>query len=511
MKLVPALSLPLVLSLAACGGAREASIGPLHADIPVPGQRAAAETAKSGPKESPPAPLASRESPFPKVLRTRLANGLSVETVEARALPLVQLRVLIRAGNGYGGTPGVAKLTAELLKDGGARGMSSAELLRRVETLGATLTVDVDFDATRLGLAVTNDELPQALDLVAAIVREPAFDEKELLKLKAREKDQADDNARSSGTWMATRVLFRELYTQENPYSSFDVVPSEIARINGLTIRDFHRRFYVPKNVDVVLAGDIDGSAAAKAVEKSFGDWKGGDPPKVSFPPAIPLAKTRVVVVNRPKSTQSDVFVASLIADRKTPDWPAIRVANQILGGVPAGRLFLDVREQRSLAYSTTSRVIELANGPEPLVISAGTQTPKTAEAVDGLLDNVRKIAGAPVSVAETESARRYLSDVFAIRMETIGSIADMVVLQDALGLPDGYWDTYRAEVRATVPETASAAAHKIFHADPSLIVVSGDADAIGATLTRFGEVAVIDPEHDFQTLRTLPAEPASR
>jgi predicted Zn-dependent peptidase len=491
-------------ALAACGGGT-ASIGPAVVDVPLPSGHEATARRDEAATETPPPPLASRESPFPKVARTKLPSGLDVAVAEAHALPLVQVRVLVRAGGGYGGVAGAAEMTAELMKDGGTRAMSSAQVLERIESLGATLSVDVDMDSSRLGLAVPKNELDAALSILAEVVTHPAFDEGELGKLKGRKRDEARDNARSNGTWMATRALFHELYAQENPYSTYDLVPSEIGKISGLTVREFHARYWVPKNASVILVGDVDGGAATKAVEKAFGAWRGGDPPRQAFPPAIALARRRVILVSRAKSAQSDVLVTSLVPPRATPDWPALRVANQVLGGGVSGRLFQDVREQRSLAYSAQSRIMELSHGEQPLVVYVGTQTPKTGAAVQGALENLERMLSAPPTDAETESARRYLSDVFAIRMETIGSIADLLAQQSSMGLPDGYWDGYRAAVRATDAAQAGAAAAKIVKPSQCLIVVAGDADVIAPVLVHFGEVTILDPTEEFRAVKTLP------
>jgi zinc protease len=497
----------LASALCACG-TEAASIGPAVVDIPV--RIGSPSTASNAGAEmvAPPPPLASRESPLPKVARTKLASGLDVAVAEAHALPLVQVRVLVRAGGGYGGIAGAAEIAAQLLKDGGTRTMSAAQVLDRIESLGATLSVDVDMDSSRLGLAVPKDKLAAALAILAEVVTEPAFDEGELGKLKGRKKDEAKDNARSNGTWMATRALFHELYAQENPYSTYDLVPSEIAKVSGLTVRDFHRRYWVPKNASVILVGDVDSATASKAVEKAFGGWKGGEPPKQAFPPAIALARRRVVLVSRPKSTQSDILVTSLVPPRTTPEWPAIRVANQVLGGSGSGRLFQDVREQRSLAYSAQSRIAELAHGEQPLIAYVGTQTAKTGAALQGALEDLERMTSSPPSDAETESARRYLSDVFAIRMETIGSIADLLAQQSSMGLPDGYWDGYRAAVRSTNAAEASAAAAKIYHPSQSLVVVAGDAETIAPVLVHFGEVTILDPAQEFRSIKTLAMDP---
>ncbi len=508
-RTVLALWLGLGPTLGACG-VETASIGPAVVNLPVPAGTASRVRSAESSVKTPPQPLASRESPFPKVARTKLASGLDVAIAEAHALPLVQVRVLVRAGGGYGGIPGAAEITADLLKDGGTRTMSSAEVLDRIESLGATLSVDVDMDSSRLGLAVPKDKLSAALAILSALVTEPAFDERELGKLKGRKRDEAKDNARSNGTWMATRALFHELYAQENPYSSYDMVPSEIAKISDLTVRDFHRRYWVPKNASIIVVGDVDSTSASKAVEKAFGGWKGGEPPKQVFPPAIPLARRRVVLVSRPKSAQSDILVTSVIPPRTTQDWPAIRVANQVLGGVPSGRLFQDVREQRSLAYSAQSRILELAHGEQPLVVYVGTQTPKTGPALQGALENIERMTSSLPSATETESARRYLSDVFAIRMETIGSIADLLAQQSSMSLQDGYWDVYRAKVRATDAAQASAAATRICRPNQTLVVVAGDADAIAPVLSHFGEVTVLDPAQEFRGMKTIAMDPSA-
>ena len=491
--------------VAACGGSQPRVAGPQHADIPV-GDTSPPKPLAPG-KESPPGPLASKESPFPAVARTKVANGMEIATVTSHALPIVQIRLVFHAGMGYApNMPGLADTTAEMLKDGGTRTMTSATLLDKVESLGADLSIDTDTDATTIGLGVTKDKLGEALNLLVDVATAPRFDETEFRKLKKREIDEAEDRARSNGGWTAMHALMRELYAPASPYASYGATPAELAKITSASVRDFYKKFFVPKNATLVLAGDIDASAADMASTK-FSKWTGGDPPKVEFPAAIAPKGTRVLLVHRAKSAQSDISVGSLAPERSTPNWPVIRVANQVLGGGVAGRLFLDVREQRSLAYSTGSRITELAHGQQPFVAYAGTQTPKTGLAVQGILDNLQKIQSG-VTDAETSTASRYLSDIFAVRMETIGAIANMVATQTELGLPDGYWDQYRAAVKQVTTAQASEEAKKLTSAPGWLIVVSGDADVIGTPLSHFGEVTVLDPEHEFKTLRTIPANP---
>jgi len=497
-------TLSLLALVCACGGAQEASAPP-HLDLPVPPVRGAAGSGPTGPsREAPPSSLASKPSPFPAIARSSLDNGVRVAVVSAHALPIVQIRVMIGAGMGYG-TPGAAQLTGEMLKEGGTRSMTSAQVLSRIESLGASLSVDVDFDRTTLGLGVTKSHLDEALALLAQVTMEPRFDGTELRKLKARRTDEAREAARGSGSYSATRLLFKELYAPTNPYSSYDLVPSEIAKVSEQTLRDFHKRFYVPKNIEVIITGDVDAAQAQASVKKTMDAFKGGPVPKVEFPEAIAPAKRRVILASRPQSEQSDIFIVSFAPPRSSADWPDLRVANQILGGGVASRLFGDVREQRSLAYSTGSQIIELAHGKEPLLAFAGTATKKTALAIQGILENFDRISKSGVEASEIATAGRFLSDIFAIRLENIGSIANMVATQDSFGLPDGYWDTYRAAVRGEDAARVNPAAQKLFGTTAQLIIVAGDASAIGKPLSHFGEVVVVDPEKEFATVQTIP------
>jgi predicted Zn-dependent peptidase len=489
--------------LIACGGAQEASPPPVAPPSGAP-QAPVAGAASPSTREQPPSSGAQRPSPFPAVAQATLANGVAVDTVEVRSLPIVQIRVVVGAGSGYG-RPAVAELTAMMLKEGGTRSLRSAELLERIEALGASLQVDTSFDATTLSMGVLREHLDEALALLGEVVASPRFDEGDFKRLRARQVEEAADRARSSGAFTATRVLFAELYGKESPYGTFGALASEVKAVTSANIRDFHKRYYVPKNTAVIVVGDVDGPTAKARVEKAFGGFRGAEPPQMAFPTASIAAKRRVVIAHRPKSAQSDVFIASLGPERTTSSWPSVRVVMQVLGGGPASRLFMDVREQRSLAYSARASVVELAHGPQPVLASVGTQTPKTALAVEGVLENLERIQTQPLGGDETVGARRYLSDIFAIRMETIGSIADLVAQQRILGLPSGYWDTYRAALAKVEPAEASALAKTLVAPKDALIVVAGDADQIAEPLRRFGEVAVLDPENDFRVLRTLP------
>ncbi|HEX9295767.1 MAG TPA: pitrilysin family protein [Polyangiaceae bacterium] len=465
-------------------------------------------------REAPPESGPPRETPFPKVDHQDLPNGLALDVVQARTLPVVQIRVLIKTGaSADGDLTGIAGLTARMLKDGGAGRYSSKNLLAKIETLGADLGVEVSPDSTVLSLAVSKARFDEAIDLLGTITREPRWDEQEFSKLKKRQIQKVADKAKSSGTWAATMLLWRELYrlpTGLHPYASYDAVPSELAKITTQTCREFYRKNFSPKNTEIVVGGDIDVDAGRKAVERAFGSWKGRDVAPATFAEGTPPEHLKILLADRPKSAQSDIYLGTLGPSRRDDSWTAVKVANQILGGGVSGRLFLDVREKRSLAYNTRSTVGELAKGPVPIVAYAGTQTAKTGLAVQALFDNWKRIAQEPASSEELNTARRYLADIFAVRMETIGSVADMVVSLKVLGLADDYYDVYRKEIREITADRAQKSIGEHVREGHVVLAVAGDAERIGSVLSHFGDVLVYNPEKEFERVRTIPFNAAA-
>ena len=454
-------------------------------------------------------PLAS----FPSIARRTLASGLQIAVISRKALPIVELRLLFHSGMASDGTkPGVAAVAGELTKVGGAGPWNTEALLEHAESLGADLSVLTDRDSTRVSLAVTTGDLDPALDILAAVAMKPRFDAKEFGKLRTREVEDARAAAKSSAAYAASMVLYRELFevpTAIHPYSRYRALPDELSKLTLADCKAWHKQHMTPKNALLIATGDVDVDSFAKTVERAFTGWQGEKPEAPRFSEPMPDPEPHLYLVDRPGSGQAQVMVGRLGPERQTSAWPSLAVLNQVLGGGVAGRLFLDVREKRSLAYSTGSGLDEVTHGPVPIVLSAGTQTNKAPHAVQALLDNLQRMSQSPPTPAEIEMASRYLSDSFLFKTETVGALADMTAKLSVLSLPDSYYDDYRKAVRSTDGPTAVANAGKFFNTDRVVIVVAGDAEKLAQRLTHFSKVIVIDPQKAFTPGRMLPANPS--
>lgn len=503
MKRLASLLACSVLACSAAPAPAPTTPKPVASTVPV------APPPPKDPLAEPPPSGVTPSASFPSIARRTLSNGLELAVVSRKSLPIVELRLLFHSGTASDGTkPGLAGVAGELTKAGGAGPWNAQQLLERAESLGADLSVLTDRDSTRIALGVTTADVASALDIISAVATKPRFDPTEFNKLRTREVEGASAAAKSSAAYAAAMILYRELFevpTSIHPYSRYAALPEELKKLTLADCKAWHKQHMTPKNAVLIASGDIDIDELAKQAERAFAGWKGEKPEAPRFSEPMPEAEQHLYLVDRPGSGQAQVMVGRLGPTRQAADFPSLAVLNQVLGGGVAGRLFLDVREKRSLAYSTGSSVEETAHSPMPIVLSAGTQTAKAPQTVQALLENLERLGKAPPTPAEIETASRYLSDSFLFKTETTGALADMTAKLSVLSLPDSYYDDYRKAVRTIDAEKAMAGAGKFFSTDHTVIVVAGDAEKLSQRLTHFAKVIIVDPQKAFAPGRMLP------
>ncbi len=480
------------------------------APLPPPPPPLAAPIASAPQRERPPAPAPVVRVDFPAAASKVLQNGLTLEVLTRRTLPVVDVTLLVETGDAADAEhPGVARVTSQLLESGGAGALSSRALRERIDDLGSSLEVLVTRNSSRWSLATTSDRSGDALSLLATLVRSPRFDPTEFRALRAREVERVQSLARTDGTWLAHYVLNRTLYRQPlgvHPYASIDVLASELTRLDLASCRQWHRTHVIPKNARLIAVGDIDLETLERLALPHFGSWRGNAPVAVGVGEPSSLDGLTIEVVDRPRSTQSEVLVGVLGPVRGTTDYPEAALLQQIIGGGVAGRLFLDVRERRSLAYSTHANTRDLARGPSVLFFSVGTQTAKTADAVDALLEHLDRAAKEPVTELELQAAQRAIVDGMPAQWETVEGLSGQWLALRNLGLSDAHYDEFRDAVGRATPESVQHVGALHYRRDRAAVVVAGDAELIAKDLTRFGAVQILDPEKDFAIRKRLPA-----
>lgn len=456
----------------------------------------------------PPVPPRPELGPSPEVTvpaaeRFALPNGLDVRVLRAGRLPMAHFVLVVRGGQASEppGLPGLADFTGELLKEG-TQQRTAAQVLAAVEDLGGTFRTSTDRDAVYHVLSVPSEHAATALATLAEIVTEPAFPDEEVEQHRRRELGRLA-LLRADPNYVAQIVLFRELYG-DHPYARVDATPESLALIQREHLVTFHRDRYAADGALLLAVGDVDAAALRPLVEGAFGSWRTGaaPPSPVPDPPAIPAR--RVLLVDRPGSSQTTIQIGFVTVPQRDPDFAALSVAADVLGGSASARLFLNLRERRGWTYGAYASLAETADRA-PATLYSDVEAAASAEALAEFMAELRRLRASVPPPEELAARQGYLTRILPLRVETPLNLAYMLAQLELNGLPADYWDTYRERINAVTAEQVRLAAERFLDDGRAVVVVVGEADELLEACRAIGPVTHTDIDGARDTTPTPP------
>ncbi len=291
-----------------------------------------------------------------EVQRRTLPNGIVLYLASDRSLPVLNVSAVLRAGSYYEDAQhqGIAQLTATVLRTGGTTDLPFEALNTELELRAITLETSIAPETLTVRVNSLASEADRALDLMAAILRRPAFDPQ---PLQIAKNALIEDLRRVNDT--PSRLLSREfariMYTDSHP-AGRPLVPADVRRLQREDLVAFARRFIRPDNLWIAVVGDFSVDELAAKLQARLGDWA---VPRPSDIPPLPVvakqAQSGVYLLSR-TLTQSSVVIGDYGVNRTNPDRYAIDVMNLILGGGGfSSRLTDRIRTEEGLAYSVFS------------------------------------------------------------------------------------------------------------------------------------------------------------
>ena len=424
---------------------------------------------------------------LPQASTHKLSNGMTVLILEQHKLPTIALELEMEPGAIADPSPGLAKFTAEMLREGTAKRDSGA-LAAATDEIGAQLNSEADFggsDST-VYIAGLTDSTETMFDLLSDLVMHPSFPADELEKYKKRQLGELEDEM-SRPSFLADREFHKALYGNTN-YAVTAPTPEQINAVTSVMLSEYHHKYYVPGNAVLGIVGDVNTSDVMKLVEKYFGEWPKASPPNVKLAEVPAPQAKKIVLVDRPGSVQTNIVAGNLAIKRNDPDFFALTVMDRIVGGGPSARLFLNLREVHGYTYGAYSQ----ANSDVYRGFWAANTEVRTG-VTDGSLHELfyefNRIRTEPVPANELDEAKRALVASFALSLED-----QLQLLGDALevhhfGLPEDYWDKYPEHIAGVDAAAVEAAGKKYVDVDHMQIVCVGDGKQIKDVLGKYGAV----------------------
>lgn len=407
-------------------------------------------------------------------VRFVLPNGLTVLLLEQHALPLLQIHALLKAGSAQDppGKAGLANLVASLLDEGtGTR--TAKQIAQQIEFVGGTLAAQASEDFTTASARVLKKDTELGFELLADILRRPAFPEAELKRVRSEILGEIATEKDDPG--LVAAKAFNELVFEEHPYRwPVNGTEATVPKITGRDILMFFLREYRPNQTILTIVGDITVEQARQLVTKHFGSWKqGGSPVRTARPPR-PLEKAVVRLIEK-DLTQSTIMLGHVGISRTNPDFYAVTVMNYILGaGGFSSRLMDSIRDNQGLAYGVGSH-FEANLMPGAFFISLQTRNETANQAIAGVLTELNGMRNAPVTDEELADAKAYLIGSFPLRLDTTAKLAEVLSLVEFYGLGLDYFTQYPRLIERVTKEDVLRVAKQYLNPSNHALVVVGN------------------------------------
>ncbi|HEU4385100.1 MAG TPA: pitrilysin family protein [Anaeromyxobacteraceae bacterium] len=409
--------------------------------------------------------------------RFHLPNGLEVRLVEYHRLPIVALHLVLDAGGTHdpAGRPGLAAFAAAMVTEG-TRTRSATRISDEVGFIGASLTAGAGFDAAFVSGSSLSRHLPRLLELMADVTANPSFPKQDFARVQDQRRVALVQQRDSPGAVAAK--AFAGLFWGSHPYGHW-LMGTE-ASLEAMTpddLRRFHAQRWRPGGASLVVVGDVEPARLRSMLETAFAAWPAGASEPAPAPAKPPGAR-QAVLVEKAGAPQTYVMMGMPGIARSDPDYPAVEVAFQILGGGTASRLFRHLREEKGYTYSTYARADARKLGGSSMVVGS-VKAAQTGEALKAMLAEVERLRREPVSAGELEDARNALVLSMPSDFSTAAGIAGRIAEQVIHRLPDDSWQRYAEAVRRV-------------SADDVLRVAQRDLDPARLTTVMVGDPAVV-------------------
>ncbi|MFI5105091.1 MAG: M16 family metallopeptidase, partial [Terriglobales bacterium] len=270
---------------------------------------------------------------LPPYKKVKLKNGMTLLLVERHTVPLIGFHAIVKSGAvaDASGKDGTASVTANLLRKG-TKTRTADQFTNELDFIGGQFDAGSSADNTTVSAQFVKKDIAKGLDLLADALMNPIFPQDEFTKLQK----QRLDGLKSSKD-QAQAVIgnyFNAYFYGSHPYSR----PSNgdeksMAALTRDDVVKFYQSFYAPGNIILAVAGDFNTTEMEKLLAQKFEMWPARQAPSVSLPPTTAFTGKKLLLIDKPDSTQTYFEIGNVGISRTNPDRVAVNVVNTLFGG----------------------------------------------------------------------------------------------------------------------------------------------------------------------------------
>ncbi len=428
------------------------------------------------PKPGPP-PVISIKDPA----TFKLKNGVTVLVVENHKLPKVDASLVIDKGPSYEGQKaGVSGIMGAMMNEG-TKTMTKEIYDQKIDLMGAS----VRLSSNGGGVSALTRYFEPSFKLFADALKNPALSESSFEKLKTQTLTGLKAEEKSAAS-IASRMTKALNFGKNTALGEFETQES-IGALTLADIKEAYNNFITPSRAYLIFTGDITVADAKKIATEFLGDWKGKTLTFPTIAPAKNLAQTEVDVIDLPSAVQTQLFVTNLITNpMSNPDYFALTLTNQILGGGSEGKLFQNLREKHGFTYGSYSSI---GSGRFQSLVSSSAQvrTEKVDSAVAEIVAELKNMQNGNFTQEDLDLVKAKYNGSFALNMENPEIAASYALNILTNNLPKDFYRTFLQKINAVTLADIKRISQKYLSTDKARIIIVGNADQITPGLKKLG------------------------
>ncbi len=422
---------------------------------------------------------------LPPYKKVKLKNGVTLLLMEQHEVPIISFDFIVKAGSvaDPAGKEGLASLTAGLLRKG-TKTRSADRLSEELDFIGGQLNADSQSDFTEGRAEFVKKDINKGLDLLGDVLLNPTFPEDEITKMLAQRIDgikAAKDRAQSViGEYYASYLYGKHPYGQPT-----DGDETSLAAIKRDDVMKFYKDYYTPANTILAVAGDFTTADMERMLTDKFGAWPAHESPAIKLPDVTEVQGKKLLLVDKPDSTQTFFMIGNLGINRTNPDRVYIQVINTLFGGRFTSMLNSALRINSGLTYGARSTFDE-RKVAGPFTIFSYTRNETTEKAIDMALDVLKRLHEKGITEEELKSAKNYIKGQFPPRIETTDQLASRIAALEFYGLDESDINNFYAKIDSMTLTDAQRIIKQYFPADNLVFVLIGKASEIQPIVKKY-------------------------
>jgi len=427
---------------------------------------------------------------LPDIEPSILSNGLGLTVIRQNKTPVMHLRMVISGGENSSpeNLPGMATFTANMLNRG-AGSLNSVQIEEAIESIGGKLDTAVYPDYTLFSFSFLDESLDDALEVLSKMFMEPTFLKQEIDNIKRTMKYDLLQKM-TDPEFLAKKILYQLLF-QEHPYRNIAFNDDVIKNYDRDALLSFFDTYYRPNNAQIVLIGNINLNTASRKVSFYFNEWQKKDIEKRDVPSPQPNSATKICFIDLPRAKDATIYIGNILSPEVKDNMFPLLVFNQVLGGTPNSRLFMNLRESKGFAYWTFSEV-EFFNQFGLVFIRAKVQPESIYASVTEIHKEIHNAAQNRIPNSDIEQAKSYLIGNFPLTINTMDQFALKISEKIMFKQEDELWNNYYEGLSLVNSDDVFKTVNKTSLLTPVVVIV-GDKEKLFDHLNSFEEVEFYD------------------